>query len=91
MIYRLPALTSEHEFTDLVFLAKYVDNLVSRTGNPDYAVVYEWNDTDDRGQFIDLVEGVPPDAVLLRMAGAWVRRRCVATPRGDGDFDLTFE
>jgi hypothetical protein len=91
MIYRLPALTDEHEFVDLVFLARYVDDLVSQTGNQDFAVVYEWNDTDDQGQFIDLVEGAPPDAVLLRIAGAWVRRRCVATPRGDGDFVLTFE
>jgi len=91
MIYRLPALTSEHEFVNLDFLARYVDDLVKKTGNPDFGVVYEWKDTDDQDEFIDLVEGAPPDAVLLRIAGSWVRRRCIATPRGDGDFDLTFE
>lgn len=90
MIYRLPALTHEHEFLDLVFVAKYVDQLLQQTGNPDYGVVYEWQDEDDQGEFIDLVEGAPPDAVLLRISGAWVRRGVIATPRGNGEFDLTF-
>lgn len=90
MIYRLPALSVDHEFVDLAFVAKYVDGLLRDSGNPDFGVVYEWKDTDDQGEFIDLVEGAPPDAVLLRMAGSWVRRRVIATPRGNGDFDLTF-
>lgn len=90
MIYRLPALTTEHEFSNLTFVQKYAESLISDTGNRDFGVVHEWKDTDDQGEFIYLVEGAPPDAVFLYIASSWVRRRVIATPRADGDFDITF-
>jgi len=69
MIYQLPMMTMEHEFADLVFVARYVDSMIAQTGDQDWGVVYEYNDDDlDDGAF------PPPRVVLLRQDGQWLRR-----------------
>lgn len=60
MVYSIPALTMENEFTDLVWLGGYVDSLVKIS--PEYATVHQWNG--------DSMEG-PPDVVLLRVGSIW--------------------
>lgn len=70
-IYSIRALTMENEFTDLVFVGKYVDDLVKRTGDLGYSIVYEWGD-DGPGDW-------PPVAVLARLDGRWWRRQIPAT------------
>lgn len=72
--YTIPALTFEHEFADLAWLGKYVDGLVAFRGDPNYAVVHEWED--------DAVSTWPPVAVLVRRGGLWFRRRVLVTARG---------
>ena len=70
MIYSIPALTHENEFSDLGLVGRYVDQLVNRSGDRHYGVVYEW--TRDR-------DG-PPDSVLMRLSsGDWLRRAVLAT------------
>jgi hypothetical protein len=64
--FSIPALTMENEFHDLVFVGRYVDDLVERTKDLDYAIVYEWDD-DGPGDW-------PPVAVLARLNGKWWRR-----------------
>lgn len=86
MIYTIPALSQEDEFFDLAYVAKYVDRLLKSTGGDlDYGVVYEWIRDDCR-------DG-PPDAVLMRVAGNWVRRAVLATSvpgMNRGWFTLSF-
>lgn len=65
-IYSIPAMSLENEFTDLNWLAKYVDNLVKNTGDQKYAEVYEWG-PHGPGDW-------PPLAVLSRIEGEWVKR-----------------
>jgi len=93
MIYAIPALSSENEFSDLGFVAKYVDRLFADTADPDFLVVYEWEDQDDgvNQDDQDYISSKPPDAVLLRVDGGWERRLVIATKRPDGDYDLSFE
>jgi hypothetical protein len=64
----------EHEFADLVFVARYVDSMIAQTGNQDWGVVYEYGDD-------DLDDGAcpPPRAVLLRQGGQWLRRAVSAS------------
>lgn len=96
MIYSLPALSNDNEFTDLAFVGRYVDGLFADTGNRDYLVVYEWDDEsqviddDDDAESVDVTDN-PPDAVLLRIDGKWERQRVKSTLRPDGDYDLSFE
>lgn len=73
--YSIPAMTMENEFVDLVFVGRYVDDLVKRTGDLDYAIVYEW-DEDGPG-------GWPPVAVLARLDGRWWRRPVLVTATHD--------
>jgi hypothetical protein len=56
----------ENEFVDLVWVGRYVDDLVKSTGDLDYCIVYEWDD-DGPGEG-ELV------AVLARLGGRWFRR-----------------
>ena len=65
-VYTIPALSFANEFVDLARLGQYVDRLVASTGDPDYAVVHEWED-DDQDRW-------PPVAVLVRRDGRWFRR-----------------
>jgi hypothetical protein len=60
MIYSIPALTFDNEFTDLSFVGNYVDSLISI--DPEYATVYQWNGDEMKG---------PPDVVLRRVGSAW--------------------
>lgn len=87
MIYNIPELGSENEFTDLKFLGKYVDSLVKQTGNIDYAVVYGWRNDQALANPLDVP---PPDTVLLRIAHDWVRRQVVATRLPNGDYSMEF-
>jgi len=86
-IYSIPAMSLSSEFSDLVFLAKYVDQLVATSGDKDYAVVYEWGEHGP-GPF-------PPLAVLTRVAGEWVRREAIVTirrlPNGRCEYSWTVE
>jgi len=63
--YSIPAMTMENEFSDLVYVGNYVDELIKKLGN-DYAIVYEW---DERGP-----GEWSPVAVLARVNGRWSRR-----------------
>lgn len=65
-VYTVPAITLENEFTDLVFVGRYVDSLMASTGDPDYGVVVEW---DDNGP----APGSVPVAFLTRRPGGWKR------------------
>jgi hypothetical protein len=87
MIYNIPELGFENEFTDLDFLGKYVDSLVKKTGNMDYAVVHEWQ---DHSALNDPDDVPPPDAVLLRISNSWVRRLVVATRLPNGQYSMEF-
>jgi hypothetical protein len=82
--YSIPAMTMEAEFVDLVWVGRYVDGLIERTSDLDYAIVYEW---DDRGP-----GAWPPVAVLARLNGKWSRREVLVTvarnKHGDCKFDL---
>jgi hypothetical protein len=71
--YSIPALTMENEFVNLTWLSRYVDDLVKRTGDNDYAIVYEW-DEDGPGDW-------PPVAVLARLDGRWWRRPVLVTSK----------
>jgi hypothetical protein len=86
-IYSIPAMSLANEFSDLDFLAKYVDQLVASTGDRDYAVVHEWGDQKP-GPF-------PPLAVLYRIAGEWVRRDVLVTikqlPNGRCEYSWTVD
>lgn len=73
--YSIPAMTMENEFVDLVWVGRYVDDLVKRTGDLDYAIVYEW-DEDGPGDW-------PPVAVLARLDGRWWRRPVLVTVARD--------
>lgn len=83
--FSIPALTMENEFHDLVFVGRYVDDLVERTRDLDYAIVFEWDEEHGPG-------GWPPVAVLARLNGKWWRRPVLITSRlGKGGvckFDL---
>jgi hypothetical protein len=76
--YSIPAMSLNNEFSDLNFVAKYVDQLVSTTGDSDYGVVFEW---DDNGP----VPGGPPVAFLTRRKGGW--KRSVVSRYGPGTDD----
>jgi hypothetical protein len=83
--FTVPALTFEHEFSDLVFVGRYVDDLIERTSDLDYAIVFEW-DHDGPGEW-------PPVAVLARLNGKWWRRQVLVSgergkPHQDYRFDL---
>lgn len=84
MIYQLPMMTMEHEFVDLVFVARYVDSMIAQTGDQDWGVVYEYGDDD-----LDDGECPPPRAVLLRQDGQWVRRS-VRASLVDGEWVMEF-
>lgn len=72
MIYTIPALTQENDFSDLALVTKYVDQLLKSTGGDlDYGIVYEW--------IRDDCHDGPPDAVLMRVPGKWIRRPLLAT------------
>jgi len=73
--YSIPAMTMENEFSDLAWVGRYVDGLVKRTGNLDYAIVYEW-DENGPGDW-------PPVAVLARLDGRWWRRPVLVTVTRD--------
>lgn len=73
--YSIPAMTMENEFTNLSWVGKYVDGLIEKTGDLDYAIVYEW-DEDGPGKW-------PPVAVLARLDGRWWRRPVVVTVARD--------
>lgn len=60
--YSIPAMSMENEFVSLGVLAGIVDDLVQRTGDNDYAVVYEWEDFPGDGR---------PVAVYARVGGRW--------------------
>lgn len=75
--YSIPAMTMENQFASLTLLARYVDDLVKRTGDADYATVYEWG-LDGPGDW-------PPIAVLVRVDGQWVRRKTLVTIRQNSD------
>lgn len=83
-LYSIPALTMDSEFADLVFVGRYVDDLVKRTGDLDYSIVYEW---DEHGP-----GGWPPVAVLARLDGRWWRRSVLVSSKRAKDgawrFDL---
>lgn len=85
--FSIPALTMANEFLDLVFVGRYVDDLVERTGDLDYAIVYEWDDNGP-GEW-------PPVAVLARLNGKWWRREVLVTvtrtKTGACKFDLELE
>lgn len=81
MIYTVPAMSFENEFTDLAFVARYVDQMVEATGDPDYGVVFEWN---EHGP----VPGRLPVAFLTRRKGGWKRSLVLKTEPGDGDWTL---
>ena len=66
MIYSIPAMTMENEFSDLDYVGKLVDKLVASSGDQDYRTVYEW---DERGP-----GDHSPRAVLLRVGDGWQRR-----------------
>ena len=81
--YSIPAMTMSNEFADLVFVGRYVDGLIERTGDLDYAIVYEW-DEGGPGEH-------PPVAVLARLNGKWWRREILVSSkpeRGEYKFDL---
>lgn len=69
--YSIPALTMKNEFSDLVWVGRYVDDLVQRTGDLDYSIVYEW-DHNGPGAW-------PPVAALVRLDGKWWRREVLVT------------
>jgi hypothetical protein len=73
--YSIPAMTMENEFVDLVWVGRYVDGLIERTCDLDYAIVYEWDD-DGPGDW-------PPVAVLARLNGKWWRREVLVTGKRD--------
>lgn len=85
-IYSIRALSMENEFANLVYVGKYVDSLIERTGDLDYSVVWEW---DERGP-----GDWPPVAVLARLNGKWWRRPVLVTSHqaknGRLKFDLEF-
>lgn len=82
--YSIPAMTMENDFSDLVFVGRYIDGLLERTGDLDYAIVYEW-DENGPGDW-------PPVAVLARLNGKWWRREVLVsasrTKTGACKFDL---
>lgn len=69
--YSIPAMTMENEFSDLAWVGRYVDDLVKRTGDLDYCIVYEWGE--------DGPAKWPPVAVLVRLDGRWWRREVLVT------------
>lgn len=70
-IYTIPALSFEHQFANLAWVASYVDGLMTSSGDTAYGVVYEWND--------DANSKWPPVAVLRRVHGKWFRRPVLVT------------
>lgn len=81
--YSIPAMASTNEFANLDFVGKYVDDLVKRTGDLDYSIVWEW---DDRGPGPQ-----PPVAVLARLDGRWWRRPVLVTSKRDKDGHFKFD
>jgi hypothetical protein len=86
-IYSIPAMSLGGEFSDLDFLAKYVDQLLLSTGDRDYGVVYDWGNQKP-GPY-------PPLAVLYRVDGNWIRREALVTikrlPNGRREYSWTVE
>lgn len=82
-LYSIPALTMDSEFADLVFVGRYVDDLVKKTGDLDYSIVYEW---DEHGP-----GGWPPVAVLARLDGRWWRRPVLVSARERRDGSVAFQ
>lgn len=86
-IYSIPAMSLGGQFSDLDFLAKYVDQLMLNTGDADYGVVYEWGPHGPSPH--------PPLAVLYRVEGSWVRRHVLVTinrlPNGHCEYSWTVE
>jgi len=82
--YSIPAMTMENEFANLAFVGRYVDDLVKRTGDLDYSIVYEWGE--------DGPNDWPPVAVLARLDNRWWRRPVLVTAewqrKGECKFDL---
>lgn len=81
--YSIPAMTMTNEFSNLEWVGRYVDDLVKRTGDNDYAIVYEW---DDNGP-----GGWPPVAVLARLDGRWWRREILVTVKRKKDGSCQFD
>lgn len=73
IIYSIPEMTMENEWTSLAALGRYVDGLVERTSDLDYAIVFEW---DKRGP-----GDWSPVAVLARLDGRWWRRKLLITDK----------
>lgn len=65
MRYVIPALTMANEFTDLDYVARYVDQLLATTGDRDYAIVFQWDGDEPKRR---------PDLVLIRDGSAWKKQ-----------------
>lgn len=74
-IYTVPAMTMENEFSDLAFVASYVDQLMASTGDIDYGVVLEWDDYGPGPRRL-------PRAFLTRQKGGWKRSAVLRTRPG---------
>lgn len=79
-IYTVPAMAMKNEFSDLAFVAAYVDQLIASTGDVDYGVVFEW----DRRPVL----GAPPAAFLTRRKGGWKRSVVLRTRPGNDNWSL---
>lgn len=74
-IYTVPAMTMENEFSDLAFVASYVDQLMASTGDIDYGVVLEWDDYGPGPRRL-------PRAFLTRQKDGWKRSAVLRTTPG---------
>lgn len=81
--YSIPAMSMENEFSDLGFVSRYVDDLVERTGDLDYSIVYEWGEGGPGGW--------PPVAVLARLDGRWWRRAVLVSTKQQKDGACAFD
>lgn len=82
-IYTIPAMTMVNEFANLVFVGQYVDELIKRTGDLDYSIVWEWDESGP-GDW-------PPVAVLARLNGKWWRRPVLVTSHQEKDGRVKFD
>lgn len=81
--YSIPAMTMENEFVDLVFVGGYVDDLVKRTGDLGYCIVYEWGDSGPGNG--------TPIAVLARLNGRWWRRVIPVSPKQQKEMSMPID
>lgn len=65
MLYVIPALTMQNEFTNLDYVARYVDQLLASTGDRDYAIVFQWDGGEPKPR---------PDLVLIRDGSSWKKQ-----------------